>query len=269
MFHPDHEGSPDSAWSDALELTQIHHFQPAVVEGDVYIVNCFRGTFPNEMPAIFVYAYRPATDELLEKTEIPPSRRRGSTATAVYDDVIYTIGGITNGHVSGTTTHFDRYDPLFNEWTVMPNEPATPRDHAGAAVINDVLYVAGGRVSDWGNGEPGYDDAIDTVDAYDFTTETWSVLDATLPTVRGGVAVVAYLGWLVVMGGESEFNADAYDIVEAYDPETGEWFSLAPLNKGRHGMTAFVYDDAIYIAGGSGDRGGTPELSSVERLKIL
>jgi len=52
--------------------------------------------------------------------------------------------------------------------------------------------------------------------------------------------------------------------VEALDVETGEWTDLPSLNQGRHGTQAIVYNGKIYIAAGSGNRGGGPELTSME-----
>ena len=77
---------------------------------------------------------------------------------------------------------------------------------------------------------------------------------------------------LVVMGGESvrrlptdvEGEApSAHDEVEAFDPETGAWITMPPMNQGRHATQAIVYDNKIYIAAGSRTLGGT-EIDSQE-----
>ena len=42
----------------------------------------------------------------------------------------------------------------------------------------------------------------------------------------------------------------------------------APLNRARHGTNCCVHDDKLWIAAGSGARGGEPELTSIEVIAI-
>lgn len=46
------------------------------------------------------------------------------------------------------------------------------------------------------------------------------------------------------------------------------WEKLSPLQQGRHGTGAVVVDGKIYIVAGSGNRGGGPELNSIEVLSL-
>ena len=45
------------------------------------------------------------------------------------------------------------------------------------------------------------------------------------------------------------------------------WKEKPSLNIGRHGTNAAVLNDKIYIASGSGNQGGGPELTSIEIYK--
>jgi hypothetical protein len=72
------------------------------------------------------------------------------------------------------------------------------------------------------------------------------------------------MGKLLVIGGESMAHEEAHNEVEALDPKTGKWESLTTLNRGRHGTQAVVYKGEIYTASGSGNRGGGPELKTLE-----
>lgn len=42
------------------------------------------------------------------------------------------------------------------------------------------------------------------------------------------------------------------------------WIPKPSLKKGRHGTNAVVLKDNIYIASGSANQGGGPELTSIE-----
>jgi hypothetical protein len=69
-----------------------------------------------------------------------------------------------------------------------------------------------------------------------------------------------------VIGGESGGQELAHNEVEMLDVASGTWKSLAPLQRGRHGTQAIYFDDMVVIGGGSGNRGGGPELNSFEVL---
>ena len=74
-------------------------------------------------------------------------------------------------------------------------------------------------------------------------------------------------GHLLVLGGESGSQEPAHAEVEAFNPETGTWQSLAPMNTGRHGTQAIVHEGHLYIAAGSRTRGAT-EINSQERFTL-
>lgn len=178
----------------------------------------------------------------------------------MHNGKIYIVCGSTGGHGSSSarTSLFDEYDPDTNTWNTLPNAPRA-RDHVHVAVINNKLYVAGGR-----NGELA--DAVPEVDVYDFNTGQWSTLPSSsnFPLPRSGASVVAVGKFLVVIGGESIQQVLAHDDVHALDTETQEWTLLSPLNVGRHGTQAIYFDEKIYVVAGAGERGGSPELIAHE-----
>ncbi|MCP5117834.1 MAG: galactose oxidase, partial [bacterium] len=69
------------------------------------------------------------------------------------------------------------------------------------------------------------------------------------------------------MGGETA-QKPAHAETQRLDAKTGKWTQQAPLNRGRHGTQAAVINNKIYIAAGSGNRGGGPELSSTEVFSL-
>ena len=85
--------------------------------------------------------------------------------------------------------------------------------------------------------------------------------------MRAGSSGVVYDGKMVIIGGESGAQVPAHSEAEAFNPETMMWTTLPNLNTGRHGTGAAVIDGKIYTAAGSKNRGGGPELNSVEVFK--
>jgi hypothetical protein len=69
---------------------------------------------------------------------------------------------------------------------------------------------------------------------------------------------------VLIIGGEG--NNQAYVETEALDTTTNTWRTLDGLNQQRHGTQATACNGAVYIVAGAGDQGGTPELTSMERL---
>ena len=236
---------------------ELHHFQAAVHDDKIYVMGAFTGGFPRETPVGNIYIYDPSADTWSVGAEIPEHRRRGAAGVVVHDDRFYIVAGITNGHNYGHVQWLDSYDPATNQWTELADAPRA-RDHFQAVVLDGNLYAAGGRRSSFATGEP-LQLTIAEVDVYDFETDTWSTLpeSSNIPTQRAGAATVVLDGRLIVIGGESGRdlatgpNPPAHNEVEALDPATHSWMSMAPLRVGRHGIQAVVHENMIYVASGS------------------
>jgi N-acetylneuraminic acid mutarotase len=248
---------------------EIHHFQPVIIGEELWLIGTMTGVFPREVPLETVYIYSPATDSWREGPVVPEGRRRGGAGCVLHDDGwIYVVGGIEDGHHAGTQAWFDRVNPETGEWQILPDAPHK-RDHAPAAIVDDKLYFLAGRETGRHNGsdyEQLFFDTVAQVDVYDFATGAWSTLDAPIPepTAAGGVGVIG--GLIYYAGGESG-RAEAYVETQVLDPKTGTWSVGPELQRARHGTNALVYRDAMWIAVGSGARGGEPELTSLERFE--
>ena len=240
---------------------ELHHMQAIDYQGKLLVIGALTGRFPEESPLSHVLVYDPAADRWSEGAHIPAHRRRGASGVVLHDGVVYLVGGNRRGHNSGYVAWLDAFDPATGKWTELPDAPHA-RDHFHAAVIDGKLYAAGGRRSahDTGN---GMSHTVGAVDVYDIRTGRWSTSSAPLPTPRAGAASAVVDGRLLVIGGESVRQQAAHAEVEAYDPATGTWQALAPLPVGRHGTQATSHAGVLYIAAGSGNRGGGPELADL------
>jgi len=240
---------------------EIHHFQAVDYEGKLYVIGALTGNWPEEAPVPEVLIYDPVADRWSKGPAIPPQRRRGAAGVAVHDGIIYLAGGNRRGHMSGYVAWLDAFDPKTGRWSTLPDAPHA-RDHFHAAIIDGKLYAAGGRLSAHDLGK-GFESTIGAVDVYDIRSKRWSTLAEVLPTQRAGAASVVIGGKLAVIGGESGAQEAAHREVEVYDPATARWTSMAPLPVGRHGTQATTLGSSVYIAAGSGNRGGGPELDDL------
>lgn len=266
---PVDEYDPETnSWKQlAAPPVEMNHFQAIEYKNEAYVMGAFMGSYPHEKPIASIYIFNPSKNEWREGPAIPADRLRGAAGSVVYKDKLYLVCGIQDGHYDGHVGWLDEYDPKTNTWRKLPDAPHV-RDHVSVAVIDNKLYVAGGRRSTarinqvLNLTEPA-------VDVFDFKTNTWTTLPESmnLPTQRAGNTAVPFGYKLLIMGGESPAQVEAHAEVEAFDTKTMKWEKWPKLNKGRHGTGATIYKKKVYVAAGSGNRGGGPELTSMEVLK--
>lgn len=244
---------------------ELHHFQAFEYDNKVYIAGALTGGWPGETPVPNIYIYDPAQDEWSVGPEIPEGRRRGAAGALLYEDKIYLVCGIVDGHRGDHKDWFDVYDLKTQTWRQLPDAPR-PRDHFQATVVDGKLYAAGGRLSKVG--DDAFSTTIGEVDVYDFKTGEWSTLATEIPTQRAGSYNFAWGNEVVVLGGESGTQVPAHAEMEALNVRTNTWRSLPPMIEGRHGTGVLIYRGAVYVASGSGNRGGGPELTTMEKFEL-
>jgi len=267
------------SWSQgAAPPIELHHFQAVAWNNLIYVIGAFTGSyndnsggFVGEKPVGFIYIYNPTTNSWQRGSPIP--RPRGSAGAVVYNDKIYIVSGQTQGHTGGWVSWFDEYDPATDTWQILPDAPRA-RDHFHALVKDDRLFIAGGRRSN--RNANVFANTVAEVDVYDFTQNKWLTNSSLppaeflnippLPTQRAGASNVILGNDLLVIGGESTAQTNAHSEVEALDLGNLTWKQYAPLKRGRHGTQAVVHENKVFIAAGSGNRGGGPELNSIEML---
>lgn len=247
---------------------EVNHFQAVSLGDAIYLVGAMTGQYPNEKPLKHVMAYYPETDTFETLHEIPESRRRGGAGAVAYNNKIYIIGGIVNGHLDGYVPWLDEYDPKTGEWRVLPNAQFA-RDHIQAAVLNEKLYVFGGRTS-----RKRTDQVLELLvkhgEIFDLVKRQWEPVsqDLELPTLRAGNMVLAWGNEIVVTGGESHTQIPSHSESESFDTHSRTWRRWPDLLEARHGSGLAIHDGFVYVASGSANRGGGPELTTVERLKL-
>ena len=226
-------------WSPATPLPEpAHHLVGAGVNGKMYYLGGLQTL--QFLITNRVWEYDPASGLWTQKSGLPPERARGAGAVAVHGNRLIYVGGLRGGEA---LKEVDAYDPATDTWTPLPDMP-TPRDHLGVAVIGDVMYAVGGR-------QAAFETEIATTEALDLRTNTWKTGLARIPTLRAGFATAAVDGEVVTVGGEGPEGV--YDQVEAYDPQTDLWRSLAPSPIPRHGIQGVSHASGIWVAGGGTD----------------
>jgi WD40 repeat protein len=106
-----------------------------------------------------------------------------------------------------------------------------------------------GRIYAIGGNAPGK--SLNTVEAYDPTTNTWATV-ANMPTARVYLtAATGPDGRIYAIGGYQESDGKRLDTVEAYDTKTKTWSTVASLPTARNALAAATGPDGrIYAIGG-------------------
>jgi len=171
-----------------------------------------------------------------------PARADAASGDTTHGGFLYVIGG---GNSGVALSDLQRYDPVMDMWTtLMPMN--TARAGAAAAVIDDGIFVIGGRQSTGGpcSGGP----YLTTVEKYDIDTDTWSPV-AQLPSARSDLAAVAHGGKIYVFGGCS--STGVTNEVDMYDPQTNTWTTLHQMTTARASLVAGHSGDNVYAIGGT------------------
>jgi len=172
-----------------------------------------------------------------------PARSEAAYGNTVHGGFLYVIGGkITFGPV---LNNLERYDPVTNTWATLAPMP-TARAGAAGAVVDNAIYVIGGRTVSTGG--PCIGGAISVVERYDIDTNTWSTV-ASLPSPRMDLAAVAHGGKIFVFGGCSIASLETSE-VDMYDPQTDSWTLRAPMPTARASLVAGISGDNVYAIGG-------------------
>ncbi|WP_235835927.1 Kelch repeat-containing protein [Cognatitamlana onchidii] len=256
-------------WSEgAKPPVEIHHFQAIPYNGHIYVIGAMTGKYPYEKPISNILIYNPKEDIWYEGAKIPEHRRRGSAGVVIYKDKAIVVSGIVDGHNSNHVPWVDSYDFKTKKWEVLADAPR-PRDHFHAIIKDGKVYALGGRNSSYATGQT-FQLTVPEIDVYNIAKNTWETLStrANLKIERAGAASIVFKDYLILIGGESVSQKKAHSEVSAFNTETASWMYLDSLTIGRHGTQAVLLDQCIYIVAGSGNRGGKPELSSLEKLDL-
>ena len=150
---------------------------------------------------------------------------RGMLAAATGPDGrIYALGGLANdGNLGTSTAIVEAYVPSLNSWTTAPSMQQARTNFAAVIGPDHRLYAIGGE---YVNFNTGCCQLLASVEAFSFTTHTWTYV-APLPTaamIAG--AVVGADGRIYAVGQEIGYGANGPQGLWAYDVKTNSWTTL-------------------------------------------
>jgi hypothetical protein len=194
------------------------------VQGKIYGIG---GDEPSDGGVIgatnLVYSFSTKTNTWTEKAPLPTARGFAQ-AVAAPNGLIYTLGGHTSDpNCDGlpiSLSTVEAYNPNTNQWQ-SSTPMLTPRAHFGAVVANGKIYAIGGEGNLPNDQCTDVGPALSSVEAYSFTSRSWSYV-APLPIasfVDG--AVVGADGRIYVLAFASNGG-----VLYAYNTATNTWTTI-------------------------------------------
>ena len=186
-------------------------------------------------------------------------------AESVYVSVgnnIHVIGGKTISLETGRNVDINQHFILVdNEHWVRAKPASVFRNSAASAVLDNKIYVVGGRVGGAKSANKKF------AEVYDVLLDKWSQIKP-LPVALAGLSASVLNNKIIVTGGE-EFGPNgnwktgkAYAQAWSYDPVTNEWAEILAMPSARHGHGAVALNNKVYIIGGAAKVGPQETLSS-------
>jgi DNA-binding CsgD family transcriptional regulator len=175
----------------------------------------------------------------------PMSIARYLPAAITYEGSIFIIGGANK---EGPTGSMMRYDPNTGEWFSLPDKPL-PVSEIQAVVVEDRIYVPGGRIAD--------QTATNLMELYNPQTNEWQA-GPTLPTPISAYSLVAFEGKMYLFGGwdGQTYYAEVYE----FSPGENNWRYLTKMDSPRAFSGSVVIGNHIYIAGGRNEEGAFSDI---------
>jgi N-acetylneuraminic acid mutarotase len=138
------------------------------------------------------------------------------------------------------------------------------RDNLGSAVINDKLYVFGGKTRNTDG--TTINQALNSMEIFDPLTGQWS-FGTSMFTGRRNMSVGTLNNRIQVIGGEATSNALPSSQNDEYNPITQTWRSLPSRPTPVHGAAFGTIDNVIYMAAG-GPFAGLSTTDSVQAFTL-
>jgi N-acetylneuraminic acid mutarotase len=233
------------SWRDVQAFPEpLNHGNAGVIGDRIYVAGYY---INNTMSTSTTktYLYDPKSDTWSAKAALPTGTERAAGCVAVDAGSMYVVGG---AHEGKSVAYAARYDAAGDTWEALPPLPER-REHCTAGMLGGILYIAGGRMDGITGIEP-------KTWAFDPSSKVWTE-KASLDPPRGGLAGAVLNGRLYVFGGEGNAgrSSGVFPDIDAYDPATNTWQTLAPMFVPRHGYGAATLNGRIYLPGGATHQG--------------
>ncbi len=173
--------------------------------------------------------------------------RKFHTAELLPDGRVLVVGGQDSKLKAMSSTEL--YDPQTGAWSQTGSMSVPRRDHNTILLPDGRVLVIGGVDADL--------KALSSAEIYDPQTGEWSTVPSMAVARRGHSALPLADGRVLVFGGRqiavSLLDSDSLQMVETFDPASGQWSNAPDMAMGHIGLDAVVLADGrVLVSGGVG-----------------
>jgi len=275
------------------QTNDIHHVQPVLHNGMVWIVAGWTGIYPNDTDITDVLIWDPVRDKITTGCSIPRKFRTGAAGVVSYNGSFVIAAGASGGHERShgafSTPNMTVFDPASCGWSeIESKKPKFHRDHFQAVLLGTKMLLVGGRDSPF-DMDPGKVPCYLTkqTEVFDLSlgeNGTW-VRVADMPAPRAGTSNVVLGSDVYVLGGEdnttqaprqcgsrNSFKWIARKEVHRYNVDADAWTRMPDMAVGRHAHGSAALPDEhgrlrLWSASGVACTGAAPMITSTERLR--
>lgn len=224
-------------------------FKAVLLDGKIYAIGGSSQTGDESPITSSVEKYDPVTNTW---ESLPSVAAISEFEAVVNDGLIYVMGG--KGRVENSLSSVFAFDPINNKWTKKANMPS-PRAEFESVLVNEKIYVIGGRINNSRTGLNG-------ICEYDPKTDSWTSKKS-MSSGRIGFKTAIINGKIYVVGGSSSTSNSSLSSAEKYDTSTNTWTKIASMNSKRGDLDLEVLGNDMYAIGGNDS---SREMSSVEKF---
>ena len=173
--------------------------------------------------------------------------RKFHTAELLQDGRVLVVGG--QDRKLKPLSSAELYDPKTGKWSPAGSMTVPRRDHATALLPDGRVLAMGGLDDDR--------KVLSSAEMYDSQTGEWSTVPSMAVARRGHSALPLADGRVLVFGGRqiavSLLDSDSLQMVETFDPASGQWSNAPDMAMGHIGLDAVVLADGrVLVSGGVG-----------------
>jgi len=243
------------SWSPAASASTAFNTPQAVLlhSGKVLVCGGMVGDYPTNRCEV----YNP-DDDIWQSAKPMNSARSLHGLVVLSDGRVLAAGGLGSGGTPSPIASCEIFDPTASSWL-----PTGSLNTSRALWLpSNIVLLDNGRVLFAGGGYE-YTPPPDPVpisfascEIYDPTTGRWSYTAQPMNLARHGDYAIQKLqsGKVLVAGGIAYRGASAYDHCELFDPVTGVWEEITPMNTQRadHG-SVLLFTGEVLVVGGRRD----------------
>ena len=195
--------------------------------------------------------------------DIPNPLQLGDVAMVTYNDLLFVVGGHTLSTWSHCVATAAVFDVGNKTWSRLP-DLNTPRSSCSAAVVDNTLYVGGGR-----NGSGNFINSVETLDLGKLDKSArWREV---APTVRYDPTLAHFNGKLLAIGGlsrddYSSHNSATSTVLLLDNDASQAWLPFPDLNHKWMSHGAFADGNLLVVAGGLSSARYVIESAKLEQI---